>query len=157
MTKNDLTENIPAIQYDLVSVSVRMYRAHLDLIDRAVVLRAAKHPGFDRSDYIRETMALQASIDLGVELPHMPEIVRGRGGSLVDQAAAQLGMSRAEFEQNAIRAMAAQALAADVYGPELTPRRPESGTYKRASVRPEALGPQRKSTVPPPSRKRSVG
>lgn len=142
MTKNDLTTHNPALQFDLVSMSVRMYRAHLDLIDRAVTLRQAKDPSFDRSDYIRETMALQASIDLGVELPPMPEILRGRGGSLTDRAAAALGMSRAQFEIAAIRAMAAQALGADViaHGPP-TPRRPESGTYKRASVRPEALGP----------------
>lgn len=148
MTKTDLTDNNPALAFELVSMSVRMYRAHLDLIDRAVALRAAKQPGFDRSDYIRETMALQASIDLGVELPTMPEILRGRGGSLIDRAAAQLGMSRAEFEANALRAMAAQALGADVFGPELTPRRPASGTYKRASVAPEALGTKRKSVRP---------
>jgi|SRR5215204_3470202 len=157
MTRNDLTVSNPALNYELVSMSVRMYRAHLDLVDRAVALRQAKQPGFDRSDYIRETMALQAAIDLGVEVPAMPEIVRGRGGSLVDRAASQLGMSRAEFEQNAIRAMAAQALGADVFGTELTPRRPASGTYKRASVRPDSLGPQRKSTVPPASGKKRTG
>ncbi len=154
MTKNDLTENNPALAFELVSMSVRMYRAHLDLIDRAVAVRAAKQPGFDRSDYIRETMALQASIDLGVELPTMPEILRGRGGSLIDRAAAQLGMTRAEFEANALRAMAAQALGADVYGPELTPRRPESGQYKRTSVPPESISTSRRST-PPQGRRRT--
>lgn len=141
MTKNDLTTHNPALQFELVGMSVRMYRAHIDLIDRAVAVRAAKEPGFDRSDYIRETMVLQAAIDLGVEPPVVPEIVRGRGGSLTDRAAARLGMTRAEFEQSAIRAMAAQALSSDVIQHAPTPRRPESGTYKRSSVRPEALGP----------------
>ncbi len=138
MTKTDLTSSNPALSFDLVNVSVRVYRAHLDLIDRAVALKQAHDPSYTTSDYIRETLALQASIDLGVELPPMPEIVRGRGGSIIDRAAAQLGMSRGEFEANAIRAMAAQALGADVYGPELTPRRPSSGTYKRTNVAPES-------------------
>jgi hypothetical protein len=142
MTKTDLTSQNPAVAFELVGMSVRMYRAHLELVDRAVALRQEKTPDFDRSDYIRETMTLQAAIDLGVEVPFMPPILRGRGGSLADRAAAKLGMTRADFEESAIRAMAAQALAQDAIDNRPTSRNAGgSGTYKRTSVRPEALTP----------------
>jgi hypothetical protein len=151
MTKNDLTVSNPALAFELVNVSVRMYRAHLELLERAVALKQAADPTYTTSDYIRETLALQAAIDLGVDVPVMPDIVRGRGGSLSDRAAARLGMSKAEFEQAAIRAMAAQALGSDVVEAQLAPRRPASGTYKRTSVAPERM----QST--PPAGRRRVG
>lgn len=155
MTKNDLLNQADLTsQFDLISKSVRMYRSHVELLERAVALKQASNPAYTESDYIRETLALQAAIDLGVEVPPTPEILRGRGSSLVDRAAAQLGMTRAEFEQRSIQAMAAQALGADVYGPDITPRRPASGTYKRSSVAPEAITRPRST---PPQGRRKVG
>lgn len=91
---------------ELVSVSFRMYQIHKDLIERA----AALVPGRSVSDYMRETLAMQAALDLGVELPNVPDINRGRAGGLVNQAAQKLGMTREEFEILAVRHMAAQTL-----------------------------------------------
>lgn len=91
---------------DLCSVSFRMYQVHKDLIEKA----AAMVPGRTASDYMRETLAMQAALDLNVELPRVPDINRGRAGGLVNQAAAKLGMTREEFELLAVRHMAAQTL-----------------------------------------------
>lgn len=120
---------------NLVNVSVRMFQVHRDLIEEA----AALVPGRTISDYMRDTLAMQAALDLNRELPRVPEINRGRNGSMIAQAAAKLGMSREEFEQQAIRAMAAQTLEADALvtpaeRPATVP--PASGT--RPAVRPGA-------------------
>lgn len=95
---------------NLVNVSLRLYQVHRELLERA----AALVPGRTISDYMREVLPMQAALDLNVELPHTPDIHRGRGGSIVAQAAAKLGMTREEFEAQAARAMAAQTLGADV-------------------------------------------
>ncbi len=91
---------------ELVNVSVRMYQIHRDLLEKA----AALVPGRTVSEYIRETLAMQAALDLNVDLPAVPDINRGRAGGLVNQAAAKLGMTREEFELLAVRHMAAQTL-----------------------------------------------
>jgi hypothetical protein len=139
MTKSDLTSHA----FELIGISVRVYRAHLDQMRRAVALKQAHDPTYTDSDYVRELIALQSAIDLGEEPIAAPPIVRGRGGSLIDQAAAQLGMSRHEFEQHAIRQMAAAALSAhEEPPPHHVP--PSSGSHKRTD---------RRSTMPAPKRK----
>ena len=132
---------------NLVNVSVRMYQVHRDLIEEA----AALVPGRTVSDYMRDTLAMQAALDLNRELPRVPEINRGRNGSMIAQAAAKLGLSRDEFEAQAIRAMAAQTLGADALenrpGSErpappasstMPAQRPGSYTARPASERPMA-------------------
>lgn len=104
MTKYDLHSTNAAL--DLVNISVRLYRAQRDLIDRANELV----PDRTLSEYVRDVMTMQAALDLGEELPRVPEIRHGRGGSMVAQAAAKLGLTREEFEQQAIKYAAAQAL-----------------------------------------------
>lgn len=105
---------------NLVNVSVRMFQVHRDLIEEA----AALVPGRTISDYMRDTLAMQAALDLNRDLPRVPEINRGRNGSMIAQAAAKLGMSREEFEQQAIRAMAAQTLEADAVDNRAPSERP---------------------------------
>lgn len=127
---------------ELVNISLRLYAVHRDLIDRA----AALEPGRSLSDYCRDTLVMQAALDLGEELPHVPEIKRGRGGSLVNQAAAKLGITREEFEAQAALAWAAQTLGADALEnrPATTPppAKKPSGFYSQSphdSVRPRQL------------------
>jgi uncharacterized protein (DUF1778 family) len=125
---------------DLVSASVRLYSVHKELIDRAAKLV----PGRSTSDYIRETMAMQAALDLGVELPVTPDINRGRAGGLVNQAAAKLGMTRDQFEALAVRHMAAQTLESDALTTP-APAQPaqERDVRRRSDVR--DLAPQRRA------------
>jgi len=126
---------------ELVNISLRLYAVHRDLIDRA----AALDPDRTLSDYCRDVLVMQAALDLNEEIPAVPEIKRGRGGSLINQAAAKLGMSREEFESRAALAFAAQTLGADAIDnrPATTPppsgRKP-SGTY---AVRGETVPPKR--------------
>ena len=130
MTKTDLTAITAHL--DLVTVSFRCYRVHRDLLDRA----AALVPERTVSDYIREILPLQCAIDLHEELPNVPSIERGRGGSMVAQAAAKLGMSREEFEQHAAVVLAAQALGADAIDDRPSSRPPAkrpSGFFSRTA------------------------
>lgn len=132
---------------DLVNVSVRMYQVRRDLIERA----AALEPGRTVSDYMRDTLAMQAALDLNVDLPRVPEINRGRNGSMIAQAAAKLGMSREDFEAQAIRSAAALTLEADVFkSPGTTP--PASGA--RPAVRPGSYSEQPAKRITGADRKR---
>ncbi len=135
MTKQDLHTHNAAL--DLVNISVRLYRAQRDLIDRANSLV----PDRTLSEYVRDVMTMQAALDLGVELPRVPEIRHGRGGSMVAQAAAKLGLTREEFEQQAIRYAAAQALesnAIDNRPASERPRAPSEAPPARSTMRPAA-------------------
>jgi uncharacterized protein (DUF1778 family) len=125
---------------ELVNVSVRMYQIHKDLIEKA----AAMVPGRTPSDYIREVLAMQAALDLNIELPHTPDINRGRAGGLVNQAAQKLGMSREDFEQLAIKHMAAQTLESNalVTPPQGVP------AVRPGSYHEEALASERPSRGP---------
>lgn len=106
---------------EVVPMSIRIYQAHRDIIEQA----AALVEGRTLSDYVREVLVAHAADELGVEVPAVPEITRGRAGSLAAQAAARLGVSKQEFEREAIRLMAAQTLGASA---ELTGgRTPGSG------------------------------
>jgi uncharacterized protein (DUF1778 family) len=131
---------------NLVNVSVRMFQVHRDLIEEA----AALVPGRTISDYMRDTLAMQAALDLNRELPRVPEINRGRNGSMIAQAAAKLGMSRDEFEQQAIRAMAAQTLEADAL---VTPPRRDS-EVRELAPRPGAYSQQPAKRITGADRKR---
>lgn len=123
MTKQDLAATNAAL--DLVNISVRLYRCQRDLIDRAANLRG---PDCSLSDYVRDVLTMQAALDLGVELPRVPDINRGRAGGMVAQAAAKLGMSREDFEAQAIRYAAAQALESDAIEDRRDTDRPERHT-----------------------------
>lgn len=134
---------------DLVNVSVRMYKVHRDMVEQA----AALVPNRTISDYMRDTLAMQAALDLNIELPHTPDINRGRNGSMIAQAAAKLGLSREDFEAQAIRAMAAQTLGADALEnrPSTVPP-PASGTLP--AVRPGAYSAQPAKRLTGADRKR---
>lgn len=129
---------------ELVNFSVRLYQVQKDLIERASKKMGHETP----SDYIRDTLTYQAALDLGEELPVVPEITRGRGGSIVSQAAAKLGMTVLDFERSAARVMAAQTLGANAIDdrpssrPAPQPRTP-SGTYARRDVTPEHVTARR--------------
>ncbi len=122
---------------ELVNISLRLYAVHRDLIDRA----AALEPDRTLSDYCRDILVTQAALDLNEEIPQVPEIRRGRGGSLVSQAAAKLGISREDFEAQAALAYAAQTLGADA----IENRHPSSAPPKR----PSGMYSMRGDTVPP--------
>ncbi len=140
---------------NLVNVSVRMFQVHRDLIEEA----AALVPGRTISDYMRDTLAMQAALDLNRELPRVPEINRGRNGSMIAQAAAKLGLSREEFEQQAIRAMAAQTLGADALVtppqgmPAVQPERRDS-EVRQLAQRPGAYSQQPAKRITGADRKR---
>lgn len=132
-------EQLRADPFELCNISIRLYRVQRDLIDRAVERISAKkgNPDYSLSDYTREVLTLQAAIDTETEPPIVPDITRGRGGSLIMQAAAKLGMTREEFEQAAIRNAAAQALGANVLD-----NRPAPGSGMRPGVRPGSYSAQ---------------
>ena len=132
MTKTDLTRPDP---FELVNISVRLYKVQRDLIDRASALWGEARPDTSLSDYIREVLTERAAADLGVAAPVVPDIQRGRGNSLIRQAAAKLGMTVEAFELAAVRMAASQALGADA----LDNRPSRSGTYSRQSSPPEAI------------------
>ncbi len=143
MTKADLLA--PHTALELANISVRLYRVHKDLIDRAAALVEGRTP----SDYVRETMAMQAALDLDEELPLVPEITRGRSGSIESQAALKLGLTREEFLELAARRVAADVLAADApddRGSRPTPVPPRHSTMRPAarpgsySAQPDAPG-----------------
>jgi uncharacterized protein (DUF1778 family) len=129
---------------NLVNVSVRMFQVHRDMIEEA----AALVPNRTISDYMRDTLAMQAALDLNRELPRVPEINRGRNGSMIAQAAAKLGMSREEFEQQAIRAMAAQTLEANALDNRPISERPPAPERRDSEVRQLAQRPGSYSQQP---------
>jgi uncharacterized protein (DUF1778 family) len=157
----------PSTQMDLdelVNVSVRLYAVHKQMVEQAAALVPNRTP----SDYIREVLSYQAALDLNVELPPVPEVTRGRGGSLISQAAAKLGLSRQEFEAQAARAFAAQTLGADALenrpetarpltgpgtGLGVFQARPASGSYTRTDLPSER--PMSTSRAASPTRTRS--
>lgn len=134
---------------NLVNVSVRMFQVHRDLIEEA----AALVPGRTISDYMRDTLAMQAALDLNRDLPRVPEINRGRNGSMIAQAAAKLGMSREDFEAQAIRAMAAQTLGADALENRPATERRDS-EVRQLAQRPGAYSEQPAKRITGADRKR---
>ncbi len=146
-----MTKNIVTIaegsDLELVTISFRVYKIHRDLIEQA----AAKVEGRTISDYVRETTTIRAAADCGVMLPQVPEIVRGRHGSLVAQAANRLGMTRAEFEAKAIQMAAEQALQQNAVD-EQTP-----APQHRSTMRPTARSGLYSSTPTQPMRKTGTG
>jgi hypothetical protein len=62
------------------------------------------------SDYMREVLTAEAARRLGEPVPMLPPIIRGRGSSLIAQAAAKMGMTREQFDRRAAHLYAAQTL-----------------------------------------------
>lgn len=113
--------------YTTTNVTFRLYQIEKDLIQEA-----ADKTGVTLSDYVRPIVRAQVEKDLNRKLPEFPPVKRGRAGSLVAQAAASLGMSRAEFE-----AKAAEHFAADTLGFYAETQRPAESPFVRAERPPE--------------------
>lgn len=97
---------MPETEFDLTTISFKAYRQQSELI-----ANAAKAAGYEViSDYMREVLTQAACKQLGQAPPILPPIIRGRGSSLIAQAAAKLGMSREQFDRRAAHLYAAQAL-----------------------------------------------
>lgn len=105
--------------FQLTTVSFRCYNVQAQLI-----AEAAEGANMTVSDYGRELLVSDAARRLGRALPMVPPIIRGRGGSLIAQAASKLGLSRAEFEDYASRLAAADVLGMTVHKAEEAPAAP---------------------------------
>ncbi len=103
--------------YSTKNVTVRCYE-----VDALAIQRAADKAGKTLSDYCRDVLIPWAYSDLGEKRPTLPPLERGRYGSMVEQAAKALGMTREQFERQAAEERAAQALG--VAGPGESGERP---------------------------------
>jgi uncharacterized protein (DUF1778 family) len=100
-----MTETSTDSSFDLITVSFRAYNQQRDLINLA-----ADNAGMTPSDYMREIMTAESARRLGEPMPVLPPIIRGRGSSLIAQAAAKMGMTREQFDRRAAHLYAAQTL-----------------------------------------------
>lgn len=131
---------MPETEFALVTISFKAYKAQHDLIKRA-----AEKAGSDTdADYMRETLIAAAARQLGEPMPIFPPIVRGRGGSLIAQAAARMGLSREQFEQRAPHIYAAQSLGL-IQPPAVAaqPAKAKSGEHAIAQAQPQARANRR--------------
>ena len=122
--------------FALVTISFRSYEKQRDLVNRA-----ADNAGMTPSDYMREVMTADACRRLNEPMPILPPIIRGRGSSLVAQAAAKMGMTREQFDRRAAHLYAAQMLGLVVTQTAPISERPaasKSGQH-RISSRPPAM------------------
>ncbi len=129
-------------ELELVTISFKAYRLLSELI-----AEAAEKEGLSISDFCRDTMTERASAVTGKRLPQLPPLQRGRYGNMIAQAATKLGLTRAQFEAQALQESAARALGYTVLLERTSspvPARKGSGTYAKSGERaPEVVRPKR--------------
>lgn len=121
------------------NVTFRTYAQHADLIDRA-----AEKAGKTVSAYCRDLMVPLAAKDLGVPVPELPDMERGRHSEVLERAAALTGLTPEQFARQAIDRMAAAALGY-APAPDLAPPSPAR------------LSPHGSRVAAPGARKRRAG
>lgn len=87
------------------NITIRTYDVHAELVERA-----AKKAGKTISEYGRDIIIPQAAADLGVAVPKLPDMKRGRFTEIVNEAAKLTGLTPEEFMRQASERMAAAAL-----------------------------------------------
>lgn len=117
-------------EYQLVTFSFKLYPNQ-----KAFIEEAAEHSKsetiLNASDFAREMLLSDAEVILSKKRPYAAPIVRGRGGSLVAQAAAKLGLSRQEFESRAAQHFAADTLGLTKTAEVIRKQTHESGTRRK--------------------------
>jgi len=126
------------------NVTFRTYAAHAELVDRA-----AEKAGKTVSEYCRDLVIPHAASDLGVPVPKLPDMKRGRDNELVTRAAKLTGLTPEEFMRQASARMAAAALG---YESEVAAELAHEHEPKPTTLQPR-LSPR---TTPAP-RKRRMG
>jgi uncharacterized protein (DUF1778 family) len=130
-----MTDSSSDAAFNLVTISFRGYTQQRDLINRA-----ADNAGMSPSDYMREVLTAEAARRLGEPMPVLPPIIRGRGSSLIAQAAAKMGMTREQFDRRAAHLYAAQTLGL-LSPPALQPTKKQatsqSGEYRIDATQPK--------------------
>lgn len=119
---------MPESEFDLVTISFRCYKGQQDLIKRA----AEKLGAENESEHMRDVLVSASAKTLGLPVPTFPPIVRGRGGSLIAQAAVKMGLSQEQLLRRGGHLLAAQVLGL-MPEPQHGPKSSESGT--RPAVR----------------------
>lgn len=139
-------------ELETVTVSFKAYRIQHDLIEQA-----AEKQGQSISDFCRDTLTERATAVTGKRLPQLPPLQRGRYGSMINQAATKLGLTRAQYEAKALAEHAAAQLGYTVLlqRPEgespLAPARAYvasrkgSGTYAKTGAAPEVTRPAKRA------------
>jgi hypothetical protein len=87
------------------NVTFRTYTAHAELVEQA-----AEKAGKTLSEYCRDVMIPYAAKDLGVPVPSLPDMKRGRFTEIVTEAAKITGLTPEEFMRQASERLAAAAL-----------------------------------------------
>lgn len=123
------------------NVTFRVYLAWA-----AVIEQAAEKANQTVSEYCRDRMPLVAAKELGISLPKLPDMKRGRDNELVTRAAKLTGLTPEEFMRQAGARMAAAALG---YESEIAAQRGEE--------EPTMLQPRLTPRATPAPRKRRMG
>jgi uncharacterized protein (DUF1778 family) len=103
--------------YPAKNVTFRTYTVWAEVIEKA-----AAQAGQTISEYCRDRMTSLAAKDLGIPVPKLPDMKRGRDNELVTRAAALTGLTPEEFMRQASARTAATMLGYE----EAEPTLPES-------------------------------
>lgn len=126
------------------NVTFRTYEAHAALVERA-----ADKAGKTISEYCRDIMVPIAAEDLGVPVPPLPDMKRGRYNEVLERAAKLTGMTPDEFQRQASERMAAAVLGFTTDTETATPIHPKLSP--RSETKREARD------TPAPARRRARG
>jgi len=85
------------------SVSLRDYEVFTEMYEQA-----AEKSGKSFSDWARDIMRAQAAKELGVVMPQLPPLERGRYGGLIARAAREAGVPKEVYMRQAAEILAAQ-------------------------------------------------
>ena len=94
-----------ATQFTAKNVTFRVHVAYADII-----AEAAKAADQTPSEWCRDRVPEIAAKELGIKLPPLPELKRGKTNELIQRAAELTGLSPEEFMRQAGERMAAVAL-----------------------------------------------